>query len=91
MVLIPITCPECNSEDIGKYGKCANKKQRYICRNADCSRKTFVLEYTYNAYDPNVRASVYEHTVNGNGTLATSRLLKISKNTVTSLLKKRKS
>jgi len=90
MVLIPITCPSCGSEDIAKFGQSANGKQRYMCKNAECSRKTFILKCTYNAYDPKVRASIFDHIVNGNDTRATARLLKISKNTVTSILKKTK-
>ena len=46
------------------------------------------LKYAYHAYDPKVKEPVYEHIINGNGTRATARLLGISKDTVTSLLKK---
>jgi len=88
MVLIPVTCPDCKGENIGKNGHDQKGVQRYICRNAECARKTFALEYTYNAYVKGVKESIYEHTVNGNGTLAIARLLKISKNTVTAALKK---
>ena len=87
MVLISLICPSCGSEDIGKNGHHPNGKQRYLCRSTECSRKTFVLDYTYNAYSKGVKESIYEHTVNGNGILATARLLKISKNTVTAALK----
>ena len=91
MVLIPVTCPVCGTDNVRKNGHCQSGKQRYLCDNAECLRKTFALEYTYRAYDPKVRASVYEHIVNGNGTRATARLLGISRNTVTDLLKKHSS
>ena len=90
MVLLPVLCPNCGTDNVRKNGHDQSGKQRFLCDNAECPRKTFGLQYTYNAYKPEVRASVYEHTVNGNGTLATARLLGISKNTVTALLKKPK-
>jgi transposase-like protein len=49
-----------------------------------------VLEYTYKANDPKVKESIFEHAVNGTGTRATARLLGISKDTVTNVLKKQK-
>ena len=88
MVLVPVLCPHCKTDDVRKNGRDQGGKQRYLCYNKECSHKTFALEYTYRAYDPKVRESVYEHIVNGNGTRATARLLGISKDTVTSLLKK---
>ena len=91
MVLTPILCPDCGSDNVRKNGHCSSGKQRYLCKNAKCSRKTFALEYTYHAYDPNVRKAVYEHAVNGSGTRATARILKINKDTVTRLLKKKES
>lgn len=89
MVLTPILCPYCGSENVNKYGNYANGKQRYICKNKECTHKTFVESYTYKAHDPNVKESIYLHIANGNGTRAAARLRGISKNTVTSALKKR--
>ena len=89
MVLISVVCPYCSSEKVRKNGRYPNGKQRYLCDNEECSHKTFILEYTYNGNNPKVREAVYEHIVNGTGTRATARLLKISRNTVTALLKKK--
>jgi transposase-like protein len=91
MVMTPVLCPHCGTDNVRKNGHSKSGKQNFLCDNKDCARKTFILEYTYKAYDPVVRASVYEHIVNGNGTRATARLLGISKNTVTDLLKKQNS
>ena len=91
MVLNPVLCPYCGTDNVHKNGRSENGKQRFLCNNRECLRRTFILEFTYNAYNPKVRESVYEHIVNGNGTRATARLLGISKNTVTDLLKKRNS
>jgi transposase-like protein len=45
-------------------------------------RKTFILEYTYQGYRPEVKQQVAEMAVNGSGIRDTSRVLKISPNTV---------
>jgi insertion element IS1 protein InsB len=86
MVLIPVKCPYCESTDVRKFGK-LNGKQRYECLNKECTHRTFLSEYTYNAYDPKIREKVFFHTVNGNGTRAISRLLHIAKDTVTDILR----
>jgi len=90
MVSIPLKCPHCESEDVVKNGHYANGKQRYKCKNPDCHCKAFMSTYTNKAHDPKVKAKIFELTVNGNGTRAISRSLGISKNTVTSALKKQK-
>jgi transposase-like protein len=88
MVLIPVKCPFCESENVVKYGKTKNGKQQYYCRNNECSHGKFSEQYTYNACNPKIKGQIYDLTVNGNGTRAISRILKISKDTVTSTLKK---
>ena len=90
MVLIPITCPQCNSDNIIKNGHYNNGKQRYMCKNSECTRKAFVDSYTNKACDPKVKEKIFDLTVNGNGTRAIARILGISKNTVTDALKKQK-
>ena len=76
------------SENVKKYGT-DNKtgKQRYMCNNDECERKTFIGEYTYIACDPSTRAKIFFHVVNGNGTRATARILGIDKGTVTATLR----
>jgi transposase-like protein len=91
MTLVSIRCPFCENDKVVKNGKTPQGKQRYLCKNADCSRKTFVDKYTNKACDPEVRGMIYALTVNGNGTRATGRILGISKDTVTAAIKKRKS
>jgi len=90
MVLIPVVCPDCKSDNVGKNGRDQKGVQRYLCRNAECPRKTFALEYTYKAYEKGTRQKVLDMTVNGNGTRAIARVLGINKDTVTAILKKRK-
>lgn len=89
MVYIKVLCPHCGSDDVVLYGK--NKdKQRLKCQNAECSHQTFQLEYSYNAYNLGVKQKVVDMAMNGSGTRDTGRVLGISKDTVTSVLKKQK-
>jgi len=90
MVYIKVLCPHCGSDDVVLHGKNTNGSQRLLCRNADCSRKTFQLEYTYNAHKPGVKQQIVEMAMNGSGTRDTGRVLNVSKDTVTSVLKKQK-
>jgi len=52
-------------------------------------RKTFILDYTYQGYRLEVKQQVAEMAINGSGIRDTSRVLKISPNTVSKELKKR--
>jgi transposase-like protein len=88
MVLEPVRCPTCNGTHIVKHGKSAEGKQRYRCRNTDCSRHNFVLDYTYRAYLPEVKQQISDMAINGSGIRDTARVLKISQTTVIEILKK---
>ena len=72
------------------YGKNSTGRQRYLCRNKACRHKTFQLEYKNNACRPGTREKIVEMAMNGSGTRDTGRVLGISKDTVTAVLKKRK-
>jgi len=89
MVLEPLKCPFCGSENVSKNGS-NNNKQRYICNNPECSHKTFYEDYTYNACKPNVKKDIIKWSIDGAGIRAISRELGISTDTVISELKKRK-
>lgn len=91
MVLEPVQCPTCNSTNIVKHGKTAEGKQRYKCCNAQCNRYSFVLEYSYRGYLPDVKQQIGEMALNGSGIRDTARVLKISPTTVIEELKKRSS
>ena len=90
MAKIKVKCPYCGSEEISLYGKSKSGKQRYLCQNKECSHKTFQLEYQNNACRPGTREKIVDMAMNGSGTRDTGRVLKISPNTVTAELKKRK-
>ena len=88
MVLEPVCCPDCGSEDVVKNGKSNEGKQRYLCRNGDCRRRSFVRDYSYRGYLPSIKQQITDMEVNGSGTRDTARVLKISPTTVIEELKK---
>jgi transposase-like protein len=85
-----ITCPACGGNHITKSGLSALGSQRYRCQNPDCPTKTFMLNYRYKAYEPGVKERVVEMAINSSGVRDTARVLKISKGTVISTLKKKR-
>jgi insertion element IS1 protein InsB len=42
MILEPVLCPDCSSDDIVRHGRSSAGKDRYKCRNQECQRSTFV-------------------------------------------------
>lgn len=89
MVLEPVLCPDCGSDDVVKHGCSGAGKQRYKCRNSECHRRTFIRTYAYRAYVPEVKQQIADMALNGSGIRDTARVLKISPTTVIETLKKR--
>lgn len=89
MVLEPVLCPDCGSDDVVKHGRSDEGKQGYKCRNPECHRCTFIRTYAYRGYLPPVKEQITEMTLNGSGIRDTARVLKISPTTVIETLKKR--
>ena len=90
MVYEKVKCPYCGGEDVVRNGRNPKGKQRYLCRNQDCKCKSFQLEYERNACKPGVKEQALNMVMNGSGTRDVGRVLHISKDTVTAILKKRK-
>ena len=91
MAEIKVKCPYCGSEEVSLYGKNSTTgRQRYLCRNQACSHKTFQQEYKNNACRPGTKEKIVEMAMNGAGTRDTGRVLKVSPNTVTDVLKKQR-
>ncbi len=89
MVLVPVRCPHCGSDQIVKRGKTSNIKQRYLCQQQDCPVKTFSLDYEYTGCLLGVKHQLIEMALNGSGIRDTARVLAISPTTVINELKKR--
>ena len=85
---INVCCPRCGSDQITCAGKSASGEQRYRCRAQDCPTITFMLDYRYTAYQPGIKEQIVDMAINGSGVRDTARVLKISKGTVISTLKK---
>ena len=91
MVLEPVCCPHCGTNDVSKHGKSNEGKNRYICNNSDCAHKTFIGNYTYQGRKPETKRKIIDMAVNGSGIRDTARVLKISPSTVIEELKKKES
>ena len=89
MLFNAIVCPSCQSIDIVKHGVSGEGKDRYKCRNVECERCTFILNYTYQGHLPEVKEKITDMAINGSGIRDTARVLKISPSTVINELKKR--
>lgn len=89
MVLEPVLCPDCGSDDVVKHGCSGAGKQRYKCRNSECQRSTFIQAYGYRGYLPEVQQQIADMALNGSGIRDTARVLRISPTTVIEVLKKR--
>jgi transposase len=80
-----IKCIHCKGSNLVKNGHSENKTQRWFCN--ECER-SFQLDYSYNARKPGVKEQIAELTLNSSGVRDIGRILKISKNTVVTELKK---
>jgi len=85
---IEVKCPYCNSNDIVKNGKDEKGKQRYLCKNKECTHQTFLMNYTDKGRTPYIKNLILKMAVNGSGVRDTGRVLGISPNTVIETLKK---
>lgn len=82
MVLEPIHCPDCYSIDVVKHGRSSAGKQRYCCRNAACSGRSFILNFSYWGRLSEVKQQISNMAMNGSGIRDTARVLKVSPTTV---------
>ena len=82
---IELNCPRCGKNHIVKNGHSENGTQRYSCK---ICKKSFQVEYAYNACKPGVKDQIIKQTLNSSGVRDISRNLEISRNTVVSELKK---
>jgi transposase-like protein len=89
MVLIPVRCPYCHSDDIIKGGKTDTGKQRYRCQNAACPHRSFLLNPAYKGRLPEIKQQIVDMGLNGSSIRDTARVLQISPTTVVNELKKK--
>jgi insertion element IS1 protein InsB len=89
MVLIPVLCPHCHTDQVIRGGKTKTGQQRYKCQNLDCPRYSFLLDSAYKGRLPEIKQQVIDMSLNGSGIRDTARVLKISPTTVINELKKK--
>jgi transposase-like protein len=82
MVLAPVLCPDCGSDDVVKHGHSGAGKQRYKCRQSACYRTTFIRVYADRGHLPAVKQPMAERALNGSGIRDTARVLQSSPTTV---------
>ena len=87
-VWLSVLCPDCSSDNIIKYGKLSTGKQRYLCQNSDCLRRTFVFDTEQPGRMRETKHKIVEMTLNGSGVRDTARVLQVSPATVIRELKK---
>jgi transposase-like protein len=88
-VLIEVRCPDCGSKEVVKNGKSATGEQKYLCKNPDCERTIFMLNYKNKGCLAETKNMIVEMALNGSGIRDTARVLQISPDTVLSELKKK--
>jgi transposase-like protein len=76
-VWLPVLCLDCRSNDIIKHGKSSKGKQRYLCRNPDCLRRTFVLDTQQPGRKREVKQKIVDMALNGSGVRDTAVLQKL--------------
>ncbi len=89
MVLIPVLCPRCQSDQVIKGGKTQAGKQRYKGLNVNGPRYSFQLDLTYKGLSPEVKAQIVDMALHGSGIRDTARVLQVGPTTVIDELKKR--
>ena len=60
MVLIAVTCPYCQSDQIVKRGKTDTGKQRYRCQHAERAHQSFLLNLAYKGRSPEIKAQIID-------------------------------
>ena len=89
MITQVLHCPHCHGTDIVRHGKTPQGKQRYRCRETACSRRTFLLDYSYPGQSPHIKEQMVEMAMNASGIRDTARVLHVSPTTIIKELKKR--
>ena len=90
MATIEVKCPMCEERKVVKYGTSRSGAQRYYCKNAECPKTIFQLEYRNKGCEPGIEKKIVKMAVNASGIRDTSRVLEISTYKVMETLKKQK-
>jgi insertion element IS1 protein InsB len=89
MTCISLRCPYCHSDQVVKRGKTRRGTQLFLCQNAACIPRSFLLEYSYRERLPEVKQQIVDMSLNASGVRDTARVLRISTATVLRALRKK--
>ena len=84
MVQTDVRCIHCKSKKIVKYGTQSNGTPRLKCKKCG---KTFQPEYLSAGAPPETKLQIIKMSMNGSGIRDISRVLGVSRNTVSAVLK----
>ncbi len=85
MAKVDVVCRYCHKvEEVKGHGKGRTGHPRYHCYGC---RKTFQLDYTYQACHPGMKERIVDMAMNNSGVRDTARVLKVGINTVIRTLK----
>ena len=82
-----VTCRHCQSEDVVRDGRTRNNKQRYLCRSCGRTSRDSPQESGYSEADKATILRAYQERSSLRGL---ERTFGVSRNTVSSWLKKRR-
>ena len=74
MTFTPVKCPFCNETNVVSNGHSKRGAKRYRCRNNDCHRNYFLLDYAYEGAKPGIDKKIIEMTANASGIRDISRV-----------------
>lgn len=66
MATVNVLCIKCGNDQVKKIGYTPKGKQRYLCKNQTC-KKSFLLDYSNKSYQPDVKDTIIDMTLNGSG------------------------
>jgi len=89
MAVEAVRCPHCQSEEVVRYGRASNGKERFRCQQSERCGRTFIRAYAYPGRLPAVKQQIIEMTLNGSGVRDIARVLQVGPNTVIKELKKK--
>lgn len=82
MITQVLCCPYRQGIDLVRNGKTRQGKQGFLCRESDCDRRTFILNYAYPGQSQKVKQQIVDMALNGSGIRDTARVLHVSTSTV---------
>ena len=60
VAVVFVKCPSCKEDNVIKFVTNATGKQRYKCKNFDCDKNTFLLNYSRNGDLPEIKQKIID-------------------------------